>query len=227
MKITQATFTKYVIPWLACLVICRVIVLVVSNYVNYFPPNFGVEFLRGREDYFFGSYQWAFYLHILTGPISLILGMILLSETVRRKFRRWHRWLGRVQAVNVLFLVAPSGLWMSAYVDSFRLTGMAFATQSFVTGLTIAMGWRAAVKRQFQEHRRWMIRNFLLLSSAVVLRLVFGTASLFQYEEYWLFPAVAWGSWVLPLLIFEAFEWGVTGNRSLKPIPPTVTQAAV
>jgi hypothetical protein len=49
---------------------------VVLNYRDYFPPNFDSDFLRGREKYFSGSYQWAFYTHTAAGPVALVLGTI-------------------------------------------------------------------------------------------------------------------------------------------------------
>ena len=58
-------------------------------------PNFASDFLRGREGHFFGVYQWAFYTHILSGPVSLILGLILIGERSRARFPKWHRYLGR------------------------------------------------------------------------------------------------------------------------------------
>ena len=82
---------------------------VISNYHNYFPPNFASDFLRGRERYFWGVYQWAFYTHIMSGPVSLILGLILIGERSRARFPKWHRYLGRLQVACVLLLVTPSG----------------------------------------------------------------------------------------------------------------------
>ena len=95
---------------LAGLLILKVTASVVSNYHNYFPPDFGSEFLHGRELYFPGAYRWAFYAHILSGPVSLILGLILIGERSRSRFPKFHRYLGRLQVACVLSLVTPSGL---------------------------------------------------------------------------------------------------------------------
>src|SRR5690349_19466084 len=92
-----------VLTILAGLLILKVTAGVVLNYRNYFPPNFESDFLQGREQYFSGSYQWAFYTHLVAGPLSLIVGMILLSERFRLRFPKWHRALGRIQVLDVLF----------------------------------------------------------------------------------------------------------------------------
>ena len=61
------------------------------NHRDYLPPNFESDFLVGRDSYFFGAYQWAFYAHIATGPVTLIVGMFLLSDRLRKQFPKWHR----------------------------------------------------------------------------------------------------------------------------------------
>src|SRR5271155_3206159 len=102
-----------VLTILAGALIIKVTIGVISNYQDYFPPDFATEFLRNRQQYFFGAYQWAFYTHIASGPFSLIAGLILVNEPLRNRFPKCHRCLGRVQVGCVLLLVTPSGLWMA------------------------------------------------------------------------------------------------------------------
>lgn len=201
------------IPWprvlaaLSALLILKVTGSVVLKYRDYFPPNFDSDFLRGRELHFPGSYQWAFYTHIAAGPITLVLGMILISERFRRRFPKWHRRLGRIQAVVVLFLLAPSGLWMAYRAEAGPVAGLGFASLAVATGTSMAMGWRSAVERRFVDHRRWMWRCYLLLCSTVVLRLAAGLATVTGATATWIDPLVAWASWLAPLAAFELSEW--------------------
>src|SRR5580692_11008315 len=88
-----------VLRWLAVVLILRVLVTILANYPDYFPPNFDSLFLQGREATFTGSYPAAFYVHIFSGPIVLFNGLILLSENFRRRHHRWHRRLGWIQVV--------------------------------------------------------------------------------------------------------------------------------
>lgn len=195
-----------ILKLLACLVILKVIVGVVLSYRDYLPPNFESDFLRGRATYFFGSYQWAFYAHITAGPCSLVLGLTLLNERFRLRLPKWHRYLGRMQAACVLLLVAPSGLWMAFHAETGGIAGAGFATLAVATGTSISFGWLSAVRRRFAEHRRWMCRCFLLLCSAVVLRLMGGLATIAELEGDWAYQAAAWTSWILPLATFELFQ---------------------
>jgi hypothetical protein len=73
-----------VVRWLAVLLILRVLVAVLANYPDYFPPRFDSLFLQGREATLTGAYRPAFYIHIFSGPVVLLGGLILMSEYVRR-----------------------------------------------------------------------------------------------------------------------------------------------
>lgn len=203
MHYQPSTILPRIITLLAGLVVLDVTLSVVLVYRDYFPPNFAADFLRGRQAYFFGAYQYAFYAHIASGPVTLILGLILLGERVRMRFPRWHRTLGKLQVALVLCLLTPSGLWMAFYADSGIVAGAGFATLAVATATCTLLGWRTAVKRRFAEHRRWMWRTFLLLSSAVVLRLIGGLATVTEIGVTWSYPLAAWASWLLPLAVFE------------------------
>ena len=188
---------------LTALLIVKVTVEVVWGYRNYFPPDFQADFLHGRERYFYGGYQTAFYAHIASGPVSLWLGLLLLSQRFRLRFPAWHRWLGRVQGMNVLLLVVPSGLWMAWYATAGRVATIAFAVLAMLTAACVLFGWRSAVRKRFAEHRRWMSRCFLLLCSAVVIRVLGGLGTVLEVEAAWYDPAASWASWLVPLGVFE------------------------
>src|SRR4026208_2296156 len=113
MQNSPPTKVPRVLTVLAVILILKFTASVMLGYHDYFPPNFTSDFLRGRHSYFFGAYQWAFYPHIVSGPVTLLLGVILPSQKFRTRFPKWHRSLGKIQVLLVLFLLAPSGLWMA------------------------------------------------------------------------------------------------------------------
>ena len=215
------------------LLIVKVLMVVLLNFRDYLPPNFDADFLLGRDSYFWDGYHWAFYAHIASGPITLILGMILLSESFRRQWPRWHRVLGRIQVVLVLCVMAPSGLWMARYAASGPVAGLGFAILAVATGGTIALGWRAAVMRRFEVHRLWMQRCFVLLCSTVIVRVNGGVGALLGIDAEWFYAQTAWTSWLVPLLLFELWRLclsprSVTKGRArvaaTSPIgPPSLT----
>ena len=62
-----------VLRWLAVVLILRVLVTILANYPDYFPPNFDSLFLEGREATFTGAYRPAFYAHIYGHDAVLLL----------------------------------------------------------------------------------------------------------------------------------------------------------
>jgi hypothetical protein len=203
MAEVRVTVLRRALTLLAAVLILKVTLAVVLGYRNYLPADFNSDFLRGRAEYFFGPYQWAFYAHIAAGPVSLVLGTLLISEAFRRRFPGWHRRLGRVQVACVLLVVAPSGLWMARYAAAGPVGAVGFACLAIATATSIAMGWREAVARRFAAHRRWMWRNYLLLCSAVVIRLTGGLASVVGMQGSWFDPLASWACWIVPLAAFE------------------------
>ena len=118
----------------------------------------------------------------------------------------------------MLLVVAPSGLWMAWYAAMGPVAGVGFALLAIATGLSVALGWRAAVMRRFDVHRRWMLRSFVLLCSAVVIRVNGGIGLVAGIEAEWFYVQTAWTSWLVPLLVWELVHW--VGPSRLDPSAP-------
>ncbi|QDU57807.1 DUF2306 domain-containing protein [Aeoliella mucimassa] len=176
---------------------------ILANYPDYLPPNFHAVFLLGRQGYFFGIYQWAFYAHLIAGPVTLVLGTLLMSETLRSRWPKGHRTMGQVQVAAVLLLLCPSGLVMSYWAMSGVIAAVGLATLAMLTAVSILLGWRAAVAGRMDAHRRWMLRTFALLASSIVLRLIAGTTEWLQLQGN--YPLSVWVSWIAPLVVVELY----------------------
>jgi uncharacterized membrane protein len=203
MEKVRSTVLRQAIAAVAAILILKVAVSVVVEYRRYFPPDFESDFLQGREPYFWSGYHWAFYCHLVSGPASLVLGLLLLNQLLRRASPAWHRRLGRIQGVCILAAVVPSGLYMARYAATGATAAAGLGTLAVATGACVAQGWRSAVVKNFAIHRRWMSRTFVLLCSAVVIRLIGGLATVAEFDAPWLYPASCWASWLVPLSGFE------------------------
>jgi hypothetical protein len=196
-----------VLRWLAVVLILRVLVGILTNYPDYFPPNFNSLFLQGREATFHGAYAAAFYVHILSAPFVLFNGLVLLSEYVRRRHGGWHRWLGRVQVIVLLLFVLPSSAVMSRQAFAGWRAGTSFLLLSAATATCAIIGVVHARQRRFDRHRRWMLRTYILICSAVALRLISGSASLIGVSSAdAAYIVAAWSSWLFPLAAYELVE---------------------
>jgi uncharacterized membrane protein len=196
-----------VLRWLAVVLVLRVLAAILANYPDYFPPDFNSLFLQGRETTFAGVYRPAFYVHIFSSPFVLLNGLILLSETVRRRRRRLHRVLGWVQVVVLLLFVLPSGVVMSRHAFGGWAAGLSFLVLSVATAICAIVGVVYARRGRYDRHRRWMLRCYVLICSAVALRLMSGAAgALGVSSPETAYVAASWASWVLPLATFELVD---------------------
>ena len=102
---------------LGAAIVLRVVAGIVANYPGYLPtPDFHTDFLAGREETFDkGGYRTAFVAHILAGPPTLLLGLLLAVPALRQRAPHWHARLGRLVVALALLVVAPSGLVMARH----------------------------------------------------------------------------------------------------------------
>jgi uncharacterized membrane protein len=209
-----------VLRWLAVVLILRVLVTILANYPDYFPPNFDSLFLQGRETTFTGVYEVAFYVHIFSGPVVLFNGLILLSESVRRRRGGLHRVLGRIQVVVLLVFVLPSSVVMSRHAFGGWPAGLSFLVLSVATAGCAIVGVVHARRRRFDRHRRWMLRCYVLICSAVALRLMSGAAGVVGVPSpEGAYIVAAWCSWLLPLAAYELLDRLPAYRPSRRPDP--------
>jgi uncharacterized membrane protein len=176
-------------------------ILIILTSLAYFPPSFKAGFLLGRESYFYSWYAVVFYIHVISSPISLFLGMLQSIEWVRNHFLKLHRRLGYAYVLLVLVLAAPSGLAMSIKAGGGSIAAIGFAALAIATGLATWQGFIAARQGQFAKHRQWMTRSYLLICSAVLLRFIAALTN--QFELGITYGAMAWLSWLPSLVVYE------------------------
>lgn len=143
--------------------------------------------------------------HISASPIALILGAFQFSAKRRAKHPILHKWSGRIYGVSIL-IGGISGLVLAVDALGGAIAGWGFGLLSVIWMGVTANAVRLAMKGDFVEHRKWMIRSFALTFAAVTLRLyLLGfTAAGFSYVPASIY--IAWLCWV-PNLIFA--EWWI------------------
>ncbi len=176
-------------------------ILIILTSAAYFPPTFEFGFLRGRESYFYSWYAIAFYIHVISSPATLFLGIVQSSDWVRTRYLKLHRSIGYAYVLLVIVFAAPSGLAMSIKADGDRWAVVGFATLAVATWFATWWGFRAARRGLIVMHRQWMTRSYLLICSAVLLRFI---AALTNHFELGIsYGMMAWLSWVPSLVVYE------------------------
>lgn len=198
------------------LLFAKVLLGILLEYRWYFPPDFDSSaFLTGRRHTFIGVYRAAFYAHIISGPLAVLVGVLLMLSGGRPRYRQIHRPAGRLQILLVLAVVAPSGLVMAREAMAGPIAAFGFASLAIATAVCAATALCRARARKFQSHQRWATRGFILLASPLLLRLISGVLIVLQLESEWAYRLNAWVSWLVPLAILEAL-WRFRASRNLK-----------
>src|SRR5262245_48554311 len=187
----------------------------VSNGVARFPDD--VRYLQNPLT------TW---LHVIPGMIFLIVGALQFSRTMRTRWIRLHRILGRVLIVTGLFLVAVS----FGIVFMFPAIGGAVtAVANFTFGLLMAFSLIKALvhirRREISLHREWMIRAFAIGLAASTIRLAIvafvGIANA-QIEQ--IFGISFWIGFTLNLLLAEVWIRRTRSRRLPQCAPNSMGQ---
>src|SRR5713226_9883357 len=113
--------------------------------------------------------------HILPAMLFMVLGPLQFVRSLRSKHPQLHRWSGRI------FLTASAVVGMTGLTMAFGKTigGLdeKAAITLFGTFFLIALAkalWHA-LRREFAQHREWMIRGYAIGLAVATIRPIMGT----------------------------------------------------
>jgi len=156
---------------------------------------------------------WAFYGHILFGPLALVAGLFQFSKQLRQLKPAFHRWCGRLY-VACCCMGGVAGFVLAFGSIEGMLATLGFATLGTLWVSFTVKGFISARQAQFDTHRVWMIRSYVLTFSAVSLRLMMLTAGLTGIEGA--YPYIAWLCWAVNLAAVEFYL--ILSRGSLKTL---------
>ena len=144
-------------------------------------------------------------VHAGGAGVALLLGPLQFLEFIRKRARTLHRWIGRTYLVACLIGGVAGGL-LAPFTAAGPIAAWGFLLLALIWLWVNALGWRAAaIKRDFDEHKRWMIRSFALTLAAVTLRLYIPASLIAGLDFVSAYQWIAWLAWVPNLLIAEAW----------------------
>jgi hypothetical protein len=146
--------------------------LLVYNTLPYFSFSRDFSFIQERSILFQSDlYNAFFYIHIFAGAVCISTALIQFSKYILKKTKAIHRWSGKLYVFVVLFLGAPTGLYMSFFAKgSFweRALFMFMAAWWFITTL---YGFTTIHKKNVLAHKIWMMRSYAMAMTAVTFRI--------------------------------------------------------
>jgi hypothetical protein len=192
-------------------------ILIVKSYHFYIPPKFNTGFLAGRETYFFSTpYAVGFYLHIVGAPLALIAGTLQFSRTILKRLPKLHRTLGRTAIISTIGFATPGGLIMAFGTRTGSSAVLCFLVMNLLTAWFAWMAWRTAVARRFVDHRRWAWRCYLMLASAILLRIIDPVLRETGVPDLQSYRLSIWLSWLPSLVCYEILHsrWSLRIHRN-------------
>ncbi|MDQ0463964.1 putative membrane protein [Caulobacter ginsengisoli] len=141
-------------------------------------------------------------LHIVGAATALLLGSFQFLPVLRRGSA--HRWIGRTYALGCL-IGGAGGLALALGTTAGPAATLGFGSLDVLWIAFVALGWRAAVRREFVAHRRWMIRGWALTLAAITLRLLLLAIPATGLPPVAAYCAASFLCWIPNLAIAEAY----------------------
>lgn len=151
----------------------------------------------------FQAHASAIYLHVFASIVALTLGPFQFSDRLRKAQPALHRWSGRLYLLVGVLLGGASGLYMAQFAFGGWVARSGFTLLALSWLFTGFMAYRAIRRRDIQNHRRWMLRNFALTFAAVTLRIYLGLALAMGLPFEQAYPVIAWLCWIPNLFLVE------------------------
>ncbi|MEO1481553.1 MAG: DUF2306 domain-containing protein [Myxococcota bacterium] len=186
----------------------------------YFVRTFSGDFAAWNEKPLIDGYkegQWlahlGFAVHSTLAAVMTATGTLQLNPWLRRRAPRVHRMSGRVFLVSACVLAA-SGLALTWIRGTYLSTvsAVAVSVDAVLIFITAALALRSARLRDFERHRRWALRLFMVANGVWMLRVGmmfwavttggWGMSRAMDgpFDSFW-----AFGCYLLPLAMLELY----------------------
>jgi hypothetical protein len=145
--------------------------LLIYNTLPYFTFNKDFSFIEERSFLFQSNfYNTCFYIHIAAGALCIITALIQFSRYILKKTKVIHRISGKIYVAVVLFLGAPTGLYMSFFAKGSFWERSLFMFMAIWWFITTLYGLTTIHKRNMVAHKVWMMRSYAMAMTAVTFR---------------------------------------------------------
>jgi hypothetical protein len=207
-KITLQDSAKVFLRMLFWLPVIAFSLLLINNTLPYFSFSKSFDFIKERSFLFQSDfYNTSFYIHIAAGALCIGTALIQFSRYILKRSKAIHRFSGKIYVFVVLFLGAPTGLYMSFFAKgSFweRALFMFMAAWWFVTTL---YGFTTIHKKNVVAHKIWMMRSYAMAMTAVTFRVYHIVFYLLDWGHLENYAFSLWISVIGNMLFVEWVIW--------------------
>jgi hypothetical protein len=186
--------------WCAGLAAATYLMFQLSIPYTSFQKN--IDFLGTKQNvYHIDYWRYSFYVHVFTSIFVLPGGFTQFNSAFFGK--AWHRKLGMIYVLTVLFISAPTGFLMGLHANGGLASKASFVLLSTLWFVTTLLAFTSVKKRKFIDHGEWMLYSYALTLSAISFRLIALGFDFFdiQVRPQEVYVTTAWLSWVPNIII--------------------------
>ena len=176
--------------------------------IKYIPYNSKLAFLQIKQTEVLGikPYLFIFYIHVYSALFCLLAGFTQFNTYILKKHSTIHKSLGKFYVIVVLVLASPSGFFIGLFANGGFYSKISFVTLSLLWFYFTLKGFLKIRIGKINSHRKFMLRSFALIFSAITLRLwKVILVYLFHPSPMDLYQVIAWLGWVPNLIIIEFY----------------------
>jgi uncharacterized membrane protein len=170
--------------------------------LKYFFINGKVGILTGKPEWLLTNVTWhiAFYMHIVLGGVSLLVGWLQFSSKLRSRNTKIHRYIGKIYVVSALFS-SCAGCYIALFADGGFWASLGFSCLSIIWFGTTLMAYLTIRNRKIVKHQVLMTYSYAACFAAVTLRIWLPVLILVMGDYRTAYIVVAWLSWIPNLLV--------------------------
>jgi Predicted membrane protein (DUF2306) len=178
--------------------------LLVRNTIPYFSFDPQFSFIQERAMLFLQPlYKYSFYIHIFAGMFCISMALVQFSSYILKKRKAIHVWSGRVYVFVVLFLGAPTGLYMSFFAKGSFWERALFLFMALFWFYTTLKGLTTIRQKNVIAHKHWMLRSYAMAMTAVTFRIYHIVFYLLGWDHLHNYEISLWISVVGNMLVAE------------------------
>ncbi|MFB9076939.1 DUF2306 domain-containing protein [Flavobacterium procerum] len=183
--------------------------------LQYFPFKTDAAFLQIKQTEVaeIPLYLVFFYIHVCSSIFVLLAGFSQFNDVLLKTYPKIHQMIGKIYVFMVLFLSAPSGLFIGLFANGGFYSKISFCILSVLWFYFTLKGFTTIKNKKISLHKAFMLRSFALTFSAITLRLwKVILVNLFHPAPMDVYQIIAWLGWIPNLLIIEYYLY----NQSKK-----------
>lgn len=150
--------------------------------------------------------RWTIGLHGLSAFILILFSSILIFGKIENSWPEIHKKIGKTTIFLSIIILIPTGYILSFLNTSGEKASVLFTILTTLCLITLVNGWRKIRSGDQMSHHIWMKRYYILLTSAIWLRINMFIAFVFFTPNQDIYFYCALLSWVPQLIVYEFWE---------------------